>query len=121
MGIFNQIRRPRIALVAGTRPECLKLASVAKALRQHDGATSLLINSGQHLAMVERTLAQHGLADLAVVDGVLAGGLVGGDPDQVAHLQSAAANCASTFCHANWACALNLGGTSPAAAAGICR
>lgn len=62
VGIFNQIRRPRIALVAGTRPECLKLASVAKALRQHDGATSLLINSGQHLAMVERTLAQHGLA-----------------------------------------------------------
>ncbi|MBS0516215.1 MAG: UDP-N-acetylglucosamine 2-epimerase (non-hydrolyzing) [Proteobacteria bacterium] len=62
MGVFKQIRQPRIALVAGTRPECLKLASVAKALRAHDGSASLLINSGQHRAMVERTLAQHGLA-----------------------------------------------------------
>jgi UDP-N-acetylglucosamine 2-epimerase (non-hydrolysing) len=40
----------------------LKLASVAKALRMHDGAASVLINSGQHRAMVERTLAQHDLA-----------------------------------------------------------
>ena len=62
MGILNLIRNPRIALVAGTRPECLKLASVARALRQHDCNASLLINSGQHRAMVERTLAQHGLA-----------------------------------------------------------
>jgi UDP-N-acetylglucosamine 2-epimerase (non-hydrolysing) len=44
----------------------LKLASVAKALRMHHGEASLLINSGQHRAMVERTLAQLGLAaDLA--------------------------------------------------------
>ncbi len=62
MGILDRIRGPRIALVVGTRPECLKLASVTKALRLHDGTASLLINSGQHRAMVERTLAQHDLA-----------------------------------------------------------
>jgi len=60
--MLDRIRRPRIALVVGTRPECLKLASVAKALRRHGGSASLLINSGQHRAMVERTLAQHDLA-----------------------------------------------------------
>lgn len=51
---------PRIALIAGTRPECLKLASTYAALRQ--GATPLLIGSGQHPAMVARTCAHLGLA-----------------------------------------------------------
>jgi UDP-N-acetylglucosamine 2-epimerase (non-hydrolysing) len=45
-------------LVAGTRPECLKLASVAQALRRRSDADSLLLNSGQHPQMVERSLAQ---------------------------------------------------------------
>ena len=66
LGILSQVRRPRIALVVGTRPECLKLASVAKALRAHGSGISLLVNSGQHRDMVERSLAQHGLtADIA--------------------------------------------------------
>ncbi len=52
----------RVALVVGTRPECLKLASVATALREHGSGTYLLVNSGQHREMVERSLAQLGLA-----------------------------------------------------------
>ena len=66
MGSQSQIRRPRIGLVVGTRPECLKLASVAKALQGYGGRASVLINSGQHRAMVERSLGQLGLsADVA--------------------------------------------------------
>jgi UDP-N-acetylglucosamine 2-epimerase (non-hydrolysing) len=63
----NTTDRPRVALVAGTRPECLKLASVASALRARDRNALLLVNSGQHRAMVERSLAQHDLcADIAL-------------------------------------------------------
>lgn len=53
--------RQRILLVAGTRPECLKLASVAHALRARDDAGALLMNSGQHVEMVTRSFAQLGL------------------------------------------------------------
>lgn len=62
MEILHSIRRKRIALVVGTRPECLKLASVATALREHGSSAVWLLNSGQHREMVERSLAQHGLA-----------------------------------------------------------
>lgn len=51
---------PRIVLIAGTRPECLKLASLHAALRAR--AQVLLLGSGQHPAMVARTLAHLGLA-----------------------------------------------------------
>jgi len=50
--------RQRILLIAGTRPECLKLASVARALRARGDVGTLLMNSGQHVQMVERSLAQ---------------------------------------------------------------
>jgi UDP-N-acetylglucosamine 2-epimerase (non-hydrolysing) len=43
--------------VAGTRPECLKLASLASALRHRADCIPLVMNSGQHDAMVERTFA----------------------------------------------------------------
>ena len=49
---------PRVLVVAGTRPECLKLASVVRALRATPALQPLLLNSGQHQAMVERTFAQ---------------------------------------------------------------
>jgi len=56
----------RVLVAAGTRPECLKLASVVRALRGQATLDSVLLNSGQHQAMVERTFAQLGLAcDLA--------------------------------------------------------
>ncbi|MBN8482335.1 MAG: UDP-N-acetylglucosamine 2-epimerase (non-hydrolyzing) [Xanthomonadales bacterium] len=57
----------RVLVVAGTRPECLKVASVVTALRRHAGTETILANSGQHAAMVERTLAHLGLrSDLAL-------------------------------------------------------
>ena len=52
----------RIAVVAGTRPECLKLASLVRALRARDDVAPVLINSGQHVEMVERTFAHVGIA-----------------------------------------------------------
>lgn len=53
-------------VVAGTRPECLKLASVVQALRARAEVETLLLNSGQHHVMVERTFAHVELAtDLA--------------------------------------------------------
>jgi UDP-N-acetylglucosamine 2-epimerase (non-hydrolysing) len=57
--------RPRIALVAGTRPECLKLASTYEALRA--AAEPVTIGSGQHPLMVERTFGHVGVpVDLAL-------------------------------------------------------
>jgi UDP-N-acetylglucosamine 2-epimerase (non-hydrolysing) len=57
----SQPQTPRVLLVAGTRPECLKLASVVRALRQRSDATAVLLNSGQHDDMVRRTFAHLGL------------------------------------------------------------
>lgn len=48
---------PRVLVVAGTRPECLKLASLVRALRARAEIDTLLLNSGQHHVMVERTFA----------------------------------------------------------------
>ncbi|MBL0164110.1 MAG: UDP-N-acetylglucosamine 2-epimerase (non-hydrolyzing) [Xanthomonadales bacterium] len=48
-------------IVAGTRPECLKLVSTITALRGLLGDDVLLVNSGQHQAMVERSFAQFGI------------------------------------------------------------
>jgi len=62
LGRHNRIRQPRIGLVVGTRPECLKLASVAKALHAYGRRAAVLVNSGQHRAMVERSLTQLGLS-----------------------------------------------------------
>lgn len=56
----------RVLVVAGTRPECLKLASLINALRASDGCRPLLLNSGQHDSMVQRTFSHLGIAcDLA--------------------------------------------------------
>ena len=64
-----------MAILAGTRPECLKLVSLVRAVRHRIGARTVLINSGQHLEMVRSSLVQWGLnADMelpAVVPGSL--------------------------------------------------
>ncbi len=74
-------RAPRVLVVAGTRPECLKLASVMHALRAEPTVVPRLLNSGQHHAMVERTFAHLGIAcDLApgqLVAGSLSHGVGG--------------------------------------------
>ena len=51
---------PRVFLVAGTRPECLKLASLATALRRRSDCSTVVVNSGQHPAMVAQTFAHLG-------------------------------------------------------------
>ncbi len=51
-----------ILIVAGTRPECLKLVALVRALRACDGPRIWLVSSGQHPQMVRDTLAQWGLA-----------------------------------------------------------
>lgn len=51
-----------LAILAGTRPECLKLVSLVRALKSGNPLHPLLISSGQHPAMVRRTLAQWSLS-----------------------------------------------------------
>jgi UDP-N-acetylglucosamine 2-epimerase (non-hydrolysing) len=51
-----RVKRPRILLPIGTRPECLKLASLIRALRRRGDCEVTVLDSGQHHAMVQRTL-----------------------------------------------------------------
>lgn len=46
--------------IAGTRPECIKLASVARALQASE-ARLCVLNSGQHRAAVEQGFAEFGI------------------------------------------------------------
>lgn len=51
-----------LAVLAGTRPECLKLASLIRAAQAAEDLEPVVVSSGQHLTMVRRTLAQWSLA-----------------------------------------------------------
>jgi len=54
-------------IVAGTRPECIKLAPVVHALRDREGLSTVVVNSGQHAEAVRRTFAEfHVVCDLEV-------------------------------------------------------
>jgi UDP-N-acetylglucosamine 2-epimerase (non-hydrolysing) len=48
--------RKRILIVAGTRPECIKLAPLCKELRQQDFADVVLLGTGQHSQMSKQAL-----------------------------------------------------------------
>lgn len=50
--------RHGVLIVAGTRPECIKLAPVIRALERRDGIASIVVNSGQHPEAVRRTFAE---------------------------------------------------------------
>lgn len=50
-----------LAVLAGTRPECLKLVSLIRAGRGRADLSLVVISSGQHPTMVRRTLAQWSL------------------------------------------------------------
>lgn len=52
---------PEVHLIAGTRPEAVKLAPVATALRAAGLLSPVLVASGQHPAMVVQALAAFGL------------------------------------------------------------
>jgi UDP-N-acetylglucosamine 2-epimerase (non-hydrolysing) len=52
---------PEVHLVSGTRPEAVKLAPVAIAMREAGLLEPVLVASGQHPAMVDQALAAFGL------------------------------------------------------------
>jgi UDP-N-acetylglucosamine 2-epimerase (non-hydrolysing) len=53
--------RKEVHLIAGTRPEAIKLAPVVTALRAAGRMTPVLVASGQHPQMVDQALAAFGL------------------------------------------------------------
>lgn len=55
-------------LLAGTRPEALKLAPLALAMEAHPALRPVLVHSGQHAGMVEQALAPFGLVADAWLD-----------------------------------------------------
>src|SRR5256885_7945383 len=58
---FERERRgsaPVVLIIAGTRPECIKLAPLVRRLAGHDRLRLVLVNSGQHFLAVRRTFAE---------------------------------------------------------------
>jgi UDP-N-acetylglucosamine 2-epimerase (non-hydrolysing) len=51
-----------VLAVCGTRPEAIKLVSLVQALRAEGAPGCVLVNSGQHVAMVSKTLEHLGCA-----------------------------------------------------------
>ncbi|HTR00743.1 MAG TPA: hypothetical protein VMH83_12160, partial [Candidatus Acidoferrum sp.] len=51
----------KLTCIVGTRPECLKLASVIRALPCYPGIAGHVVSSGQHPHMVSSTLEHLGL------------------------------------------------------------
>ncbi|HWZ70477.1 MAG TPA: UDP-N-acetylglucosamine 2-epimerase (non-hydrolyzing) [Casimicrobiaceae bacterium] len=49
---------PVVLIIAGTRPECIKLAPLVRRLAGHDRLRIVLVNSGQHCLAVRRTFAE---------------------------------------------------------------
>jgi UDP-N-acetylglucosamine 2-epimerase (non-hydrolysing) len=49
---------PVIVIVAGTRPECIKLSPLVRRLASHHQLRLVLVNSGQHCLAVRRTFAE---------------------------------------------------------------
>jgi len=69
MGVASQ--QLNVVLIAGTRPEAIKLAPLIKVLADRHRFTSTLILSGQHPTMAHAALAEFGLTadrDLAIAN-----------------------------------------------------
>ena len=49
---------PVVLIIAGTRPECIKLAPLVRRLTSDDRLRMVLVNSGQHCLAVRRTFAE---------------------------------------------------------------
>ena len=49
---------PVVLIIAGTRPECIKLAPLVRRLACHQQLRLVLVNSGQHCLAVRRTFAE---------------------------------------------------------------
>lgn len=54
----NRTPRHAILIVAGTRPECIKLAPVVRELAHRRAFGGIVVNSGQHPEAVRRTFAE---------------------------------------------------------------
>ena len=52
---------PQVALIAGTRPECVKMAPVYFALRDSAKLRPVFVSTGQHRQMLDQTLAVFGI------------------------------------------------------------
>lgn len=59
----THVRAPRraVLVIAGTRPECIKLAPIVRELAHRRGLAGMLVNSGQHADAVRRTFAEFGV------------------------------------------------------------
>ena len=51
----------KVVVIAGTRPEAIKVAPVVRELRKHPEIETLLCNSGQHREMINQTFADFNL------------------------------------------------------------
>jgi UDP-N-acetylglucosamine 2-epimerase (non-hydrolysing) len=49
---------PVVLVIAGTRPECIKLTPIVRLLARHERLRMVLVNSGQHCLAVRRTFAE---------------------------------------------------------------
>ena len=52
---------PSLALIVGTRPECIKLAPVVAELRRSGKVRPLLVSTGQHRELLDQALGSFGL------------------------------------------------------------
>jgi UDP-N-acetylglucosamine 2-epimerase (non-hydrolysing) len=65
---YRRTSRLKVALIVGTRPEAIKLAPVALAMRSVPGLTTLLWCTGQHLEWAPQSLGFFGLTPDRVID-----------------------------------------------------
>ena len=62
----------RVAVIVGTRPEAIKMASVYKACAASDGVEPILVSTGQHREMLAQVLDVFDMTadiDLGVMSG----------------------------------------------------
>ena len=55
---------PVVLIIAGTRPECIKLAPVVRRLAGHPRLRMVVVNSGQHCFAVSRTFAEFDILEV---------------------------------------------------------
>ncbi len=58
---FARAARPEVLVIAGTRPECIKLAPIVHELAHRHVLSGIVVNSGQHVEAVRRTFAEFGI------------------------------------------------------------
>src|SRR5919205_398668 len=59
--MMTQQKPKRVLCLVGTRPECIKMAPVIKALQQEIWAEPVVVSTGQHREMVHQILSLFGI------------------------------------------------------------